>query len=1037
MMNFSTPQQKAIDIRNTNVVVSASAGSGKTAVLVERLCQLVLKDHISIDSILAMTFTKDAAAEMKERLLSKLKEQPKTDYISSQMALLETASICTIDSFCLSIVQNYYYKIPISYAMSKQTASSAQTRLAFENAYAKAVQELDLEAYTKLKLYFQSFGKQEEDIQKQIEEIMAVLNAKSHEDASCWIQKAKDSYNHFDEDLCNYTLKYFKNHCLALSEILDEVIGQIEESQDYEVKKEYLKNCLQAKNYTSFKQQFELYLKNTIGFKKTINKVDYSKYQTSFKNHETKIVENLFDEEFYQKDLQNHRELVDTIFKLTNTVMMYFQEEKKQMEVIDFNDMEHFAYQLLQDDMIREEMYNKYQMILVDEFQDTNELQEKIIASFCHENNVFRVGDIKQSIYGFRQANPKIMQAWMKKEDMNNTPLLLQENYRSNQSIIEFNNDFYQKIMNNELLGQQFDKIDIANVGTDSQKQPPQYPIRFLYTEFKEEEGNKQTIKKNHNENRFDLIANDIIKKHEEGIPYKSMCVLTRTHAPQEKLKAVFEAYNIPAMITIDHGFYTNAAVQIVVSTLKAMMDVQDDIALCSSLMSPLFDVSFLQIATCCIGKEKGRSLFSYIKEKEFMKPFFELCSYKNQTIVQILQAIYAYHDFYYASTTIQDKNNLDYLLEMASNYENQNDIHGFVLQLEKDSKQDATQEASLYGKEDDVVQVKTMHQSKGLQFPIVYILSQHEQKDKYAANPILIDSTLGLSLQGLSPDYKLKYNSFYHLALRTKKNLDDLAEEMRVFYVATTRPQKELVIVDTIEDLEEYSAPINAYTLLENKSYTGWLLYTYANHPSSLVTLQKVNSLYDRPLLTRKNNQLYTRPLYQKASSPFSSQTASNAKMKLAFKEISLEKNIGTLRGTLFHEMVANCSFPYQKEEIVQYANRHAYPLKNYDIQQILNLNVNPTYQDWMKEKHIFEQSYIIQEGNEVIHGFMDLVVYKKDEIVIVDYKTDAVDAESDLIDLYHSQLEMYKKAMSKMTNLPIETYIYSFSLSKCIHLE
>ena len=138
-MDFSIPQQKAIDIRDTNVVVSASAGSGKTAVLVERLCQLVLKDHISIDSILAMTFTKDAAAEMKARLLSKLKEQPKTEYILQQMALLETASISTIDSFCLSIVQNYYYKIPISYTMSKQTASSAQTRIAFDNAYKHAI----------------------------------------------------------------------------------------------------------------------------------------------------------------------------------------------------------------------------------------------------------------------------------------------------------------------------------------------------------------------------------------------------------------------------------------------------------------------------------------------------------------------------------------------------------------------------------------------------------------------------------------------------------------------------------------------------------------------------------------------------------------------------------------------------------------------------------------------------------------------------------------------------------------------------------
>ncbi|RHB02288.1 UvrD-helicase domain-containing protein [Holdemanella biformis] len=1036
-MDFSIPQKKAIDIRNTNVVVSASAGSGKTAVLVERLCQLVLKDHISIDSILAMTFTKDAAAEMKARLLSKLKEQPKTKYILQQMALLETASISTIDSFCLSIVQNYYYKIPISYTMSKQTASSAQTRISFENAYKHAIQDLDLNSYTKLKMYFHSFGKTEEDIQKYIEDILAIINSKSEEDAKAWMENIQESYTYLNPKIMEYALKYFHNHCLAMTEILDEVINQIAKPEDYEIKKEYLSKCLDATSYSDFKSQFELYLKNTIGFKKTIDKVDYSKYQTSFKEHETRIVENLFDEAFYLKDIQSHKNLVDTLFDLTNKVKLYFQLEKKKMEVIDFNDMEHFAYQLLQDPMIKEEMYNKYQMILVDEFQDTNELQEKIIASFCHENNVFRVGDIKQSIYGFRQANPKIMQAWMGKEDDNNTPLLLQENYRSNASVIQFNNDFYSKIMNNELLGEQFEEIDIANVGTKGQMESPQYPVRFLYTEYKDEEGNKATIKKNHNENRFDLIAQDIIEKHNAGMPYKSMCVLTRNHAPQEKLKAVFEAYNIPAMITIDHGFFTNPAIQIVISTLKALEDLTDDISLCASLMSPLFNVSFSQIANCCIEKEKGTSLYMSIKNEDFMKPFFELYANKNKTITQLLQYIYAYNNFYYAATTIQDKNNLDYLLELAGQFENQNDIHSFVLQLSKDAMQDQTQEASLYGKEDDVVQVKTMHQSKGLQFPVVYILSQHEQRDKHGSSCILLDSTLGLSLKGLSLDYKLKYNSIYHLALQTKKELDDLAEEMRVFYVATTRPQKELVIVDTIESIEDFYSPLNAYTLLEDESYTGWLLHTYANTSASLVVFDKKSGLYKRPLKVRQNNTPYTLPTYSKASKAFSSQTASGAKIKLDWKEVSLSKNMGTIRGTLFHEIVAQCSYPYQEKEILSYANSYGYTLKDHDIKQILALNSDALYASWMKEKHIFEQSYIIEEKNQVVHGFMDLVIYKEDEMIIVDFKSDAVDNEQKLIDLYTIQLQTYKKAMKKLTNLPINTYIYSFSLSKCIYLE
>ena len=559
----------------------------------------------------------------------------------------------------------------------------------------------------------------------------------------------------------------------------------------------------------------------------------------------------------------------------------------------------------------------------------------------------------------------------------------------------------------------------------------------FLYTEYKDDEGNKATIKKNHNENRFDLIAHDIIEKHKEGIPYKSMCVLTRNHAPQEKLKAVFEAYNIPAMITIDHGFYTNPAIQIVISTLKAIEDLTDDISLCACLMSPLFNVPFSKIANCCIDKEKGSSLFVSIKEQDFMKSFFELYANKNKTIMQLLQYIYAYNDFYYASTTIQDKNNLDYLLELAGQYENQNDIHGFVLQLSKDANQDQTQEASLYGKEDDVVQVKTMHQSKGLQFPIVYILSQHEQRDKHGNSCILLDSTLGLSLKGLSNDYKLKYNSIYHLALQTKKELDDLAEEMRVFYVATTRPQKELVIVDTIQRLEDFYSPLNVYTLLEDESYTGWLLHTYANQINSLVVFDKKDDLYERPLKVRQNNKSYTLPVYTKTSKAFSSQTASSAKIKLNWKEVTLSKNIGTLRGTLFHEIAAQCSYPYQEEEIISYANSYGYPLKDYDTKQILALNEDSMYQAWINEKHVFEQSYIIEEKNQVVHGFMDFVVYKENEIIIVDFKTDTVNNEQELIELYTIQLQTYKQAMKKITDLPIKTYIYSFSLSKCIYLE
>ena len=147
-----------------------------------------------------------------------------------------------------------------------------------------------------------------------------------------WMENIQESYTYLNPKIMEYALKYFHNHCLAMTEILDEVINQIAKPEDYEIKKDYLSKCLDATSYSDFKSQFELYLKNTIGFKKTIDKVDYSKYQTSFKEHETRIVENLFDEAFYLKYIQSHKDLVDTLFELTNKVKLYFQLEKKKME---------------------------------------------------------------------------------------------------------------------------------------------------------------------------------------------------------------------------------------------------------------------------------------------------------------------------------------------------------------------------------------------------------------------------------------------------------------------------------------------------------------------------------------------------------------------------------------------------------------------------------------------------------------------------------------------------------------------------------
>lgn len=1040
-MPFSKAQQQAIDLRGKNILVSASAGSGKTSVLVERLCKLVLVDKISIDRILAMTFTEDAASEMKDRLKKRLQEKPQTDYIQSQLALLETASICTIDGFCLSIVKNYYYKVPISYTMSKSVASSAQTNKAFLDAYNEACNNLDTKDFVKLKLFFNALGKTEDDILSSIRDLINV--AMSKPDSTQWILSLMNKP--CSQETYNWFFQYFIEQIESMIEICKNM--KEADNQLFTLKEEYLNTCLESlhkHDYVSFKKQFEIYFNSTPGFKKTINKISYEKEQGAFKKIEGNILNVLYEKEEYDQDLNNNIERINTFCTLSLLTMEIFAKKKADMEIIDFTDMEHFAYKLLKQPMIQEEVRNKYQMILVDEFQDTNELQENIIQCFARKDNVFRVGDIKQSIYGFRQARPEIMQGHMDKKDENSCLIVLDENYRSNQSIVEFNNEFYAHIMNTSLLGQNFRQDDIAKIGTARQKDSEQHPVRFLYTEYlswienQEESFNKIQAKSLHKNNVYDLIANDILTKHEQGVPYSSICILTRTHSPQEELKKVLETYEIPVLAEIDHGFYTNHAIQIVLSTLISLNDPSNDIALMASLCSPIGNVSSNDIASCCLDKEKNVSLYSLVKDKPFIESWKQLRQYKNEPISDLIRHIYGHNDFYFNYTTNQDKTNLDQFLEMASQFEEQNDLNLFLEQIINDSNQDAVGEAYPYGKDADVVKIKTMHHSKGLQFPIIYILSSHETKDKYSGDPVLVDPVLGISLNALDSSLKFKRTSLSHLSFVTKKNHDDLREEMRVFYVATTRAEKELVIVDYLDDINNYASCLNTSSLLEKSSYTGWLLHTYLNKSSSLFKLDKKNQLYKRPLPRKKDDDIEISQIYQGVISSISGQTASAAKQSSEWPVIDLNKNISTSRGTLFHEIVANCAYPYQKEDCIHYASKHHFTLQATDIKQLLRLNECPAYKEMLQNKHEFECSYITRESEKIIHGFIDLIAWLPEHICILDFKTDTVQSENELIDKYHSQLDTYKKAIHTIEpNKKIKTYIYSFHLMKIISLD
>lgn len=1025
-MPFTSQQQKAIDSRGKNVLVSASAGSGKTSVLVERLCQLVISDRISIDTILAMTFTNDAAAEMKDRLRQRLLQEKQTDYIRNQLAVLETADICTIDSFCLKIVQNYYYQIPISLKMANNIASDAQKQQLFQDAYETALENVS----PKHLLRFFALLHPREPLHAYVSTCVDILAAKA--DPAEWMAAVKNDT--LQTDGFDWFLLFYRQHVQAMMDICEK--GK-EIDTVFSRKINYLRPLLTS-TYKDFISLFKVYYAQA-GYmrvtKSTQDKETYNALKKVLKVHEKAIAEHLFDEQVFETDHRTMKPVRDEFCDLVLETQKQFRLKKQENELIDFTDMESMAHQLLQNEVIRTELYDHYQMILVDEFQDTNDLQESIIDCIAHDTNVFRVGDIKQSIYGFRQAKPEIMREHMKHGD--EEVLIMNKNFRSSESIINFNNDFYQKIMNSDLLERQFEDHDYAYAGMDLQADTPQFPVRFLYTEVdswaSDHDMSKRSASSLHRINRYDMIANDILIHHKNGVPFKEICILTRSHSPQQEIIDCLRAYDIPVVSDLAKGFYQNAAIQIIVSTLMALQDPGDDISLCAALLSPLIQITNEQLTQAVIQKKQKASLYETIRNMEWMKEWHALEPLRYLPPCQALMRLYGVHDFYFKNTTTQDKTNLDHLLEQSVAFDS---MKAFVRYLQQNSDQDAIPEAVRYGKQDDVVQIKTMHHSKGLQFPIVYIVSSSKSIDHDSKSPILIDPDLGISVSGLTEDGKIVRPSKSHIAMLNKKLHDELKEEMRVFYVATTRPKQELIFVDAVQNVDVYTSGLDTASLLAKGSYTSWLFHTYFNDPHSLVKFEKLQDLYQRPEAKDPVSRRISHPLYTKEVQTFHDLTASSLKSGVEWKPFEIIDSTAMSRGTLFHEIMGQCAFPYQEDEIRAFARSYRYSLTHIDLRQLLQINEEPLYQDWMHHKHEFECSYIIQDQNTVMHGFMDLVVWLPDQIVILDFKTDRASKE-ELMNLYHKQLDTYKKSMRLIDDTkPIHTWIYSFHLNQLIPL-
>ncbi len=1055
MPKWSEAQSLAINHLDKNLIVSASAGSGKTAVLTARMVKRITQDKVGVENLLAMTFTDAAASEMKSRLFQGLTEvmnQTEDDDLrqlcATQCALLSTALICTIHSFCLDVIKENYFVIQLNPKRILKNFTEdelVQIKSILIKQVLSEMHQTDRDLFIKV---CDQFSGRIEDVAELEKSILNLANLASQQidqdqffkhvlNLSLKVKRVED----FDESLLDYyfikmnfdikVLEDLIQQCLniCISNQLDDLKPLVQLKLD---KLQLIKSAINNKNIHDsihyLRSTAEAVLKNGKdeeykAVRSEINKLCQSYVASYFDDH---------DLVHYSNDY----EIVEFLVRASKRFLILFEEEKEKQEGIDFNDMEHLAYKILSanNHAVAKKYQNRFDEILVDEFQDTNYFQNTMIEMISRGNNVFRVGDVKQSIYGFRGAKPQIMANLMSKKDEFNSSLTLHHNYRSMKSIVDFNNALFDKLMNIPELDNSFSHEDHALIGVDSQDDKYNNLTEFLLIPSDTDEDEEFSVVKKYSSKAV-VIAQKIIemKNSSSFDKWSDYCVLVRSHAIKDQLRFVFDEMNIPYSTVLQSGFYKSPSVLTITSYLNIVLDRKNDIS-CVSVLKELYDYTSDQLARIQLERNYSSYFeFSSILDQKFKDEYLEINDILiNDGICASICKIIQINDYYSLKLNKQERANVDMFIQKAQEYEkNNSSLLGFLAQI--DACYDLPSSMAVgASKSENVVQITTIHQSKGLQYPVVFYMSSWRNSKGDTQDGAIIDEELGVGLYNITMPYRYRRSTLQRIAIETKKQLEAYAENVRIYYVALTRAQKKCILVDKITDSYNFQ-DLSMLTFLKKKGSSDLILSAFNN--SNFPFYRQV--YYPEQPIEKSikfiNNKIVL-PIYAQTTKKTIEMETPSSYESSVIEPFNQNTNLATQRGSSLHKLIeALPGLPWSSEIIKSISP----DVSNNDIERLLKLGNNEQFVDLYKNKVIKEYSFATFQNHKIIHGFIDLISIGSDDITIIDFKTDTDVDELELIKRYTDQLNGYRNSIQiQYPNHQVNTKIYSFFLSKFVEI-
>ena len=1056
-MGFTESQKEALKIYPTNTLVSAGAGSGKTKVLTERIVNII-SSGVSPLNILVLTFTKNAACEMKERVKKSLSEHKE---LVSMLNLVEQADISTIDSFVMNICKKYFYKLNINpnvFILDSNVFSMQK-----EIILTKIFDELYDSSDPSFLNYLTAFSEKDDDSVKRF--FLSIIDKVSLiPDLDNFLNTAYDRYtgDNFIISIRKIFLEYLANTCKYTNRLMEKLLDITDNPktiEDVTTQMSKVSICLSMNSYEYY-QDFFLNFK----ISSTRKSKNYAGESDEAKQLRTKISSNnnfktslsFVSFETIDKLIESkliNKEYVDLYVRVLKRYFILMDSFKSEHNSYCFDDLSKKVYKLLNEDLsVRIELRNKYKYILLDEYQDTSDIQEGIL-SLISDDNMYMVGDIKQSIYRFRNANPNLFKSkyngykkiftsedefvYETSDSTLGVRIDMIKNFRSRSEVLEDINTIFDPIMTldygdcNYKLGNRmvygnhnYDLYPLQNnfhmdiyTFTVPDSDEVGNKIKYPYSDIEIEAFKVAKDIKDKLANNLEVIDKDL------GTPriakFSDFCIIVDRESNYDTYRKIFEYFSIPLSVIQDVNMTSSDTTRVLTNVIN-LIELSNN---SNQFNNTKYIHSFMSIARSYLFRFSDDYIFKIIQNKDIDNEISKLGFELNKSIDVLsnseifLNALKLFHFFEkiptttnitnkeheaeYMYNTILSLDSLNYSFSMISEY--------FNSCLDKELK--ITYKLDHSG--ENGVKLMNIHKSKGLEFPICYFIGLSLKPNTQDENTPVFDIDYGFSSANTFNEDGDLVKSLNSLFIKTKIESERKSERLRLFYVALTRAREKMIFV-TRDFLEN-----NIVEKDDCQSFRDYLAYDLNSKENNLegfikkFDIEELNISKNYTIGLKLKNDL----TYNQVPSYYTNPKLEELKKSRISKDVSKVLNIEELKyidlGLKFHSILESLDFSNINLDNIS---------DPFEYQVISNLLKNDIFKDISKAHTYHEIEFSFEQNNILYNGIIDLLAVYEDHVDIIDYKLSNTDSNE-----YIRQLNIYKEYVKTKTDLKINCYLLS----------